>query len=180
MYMDDANSGIPGYVSAKEAARLLGVSDSRMYEYLREGRLPVRKVGNAYLIPRDALQEFKPHPTGRTRRKPPDWRVYKGGSVLATGIHVKVRAGRQEKLLEKLQRLREEQQHLFSGTIARYILKDSHKPFSSISIWLIWKDTEMPAEPAREQELAAFQAALADVLDWDTAEYSTGEGIIYT
>ncbi len=38
----------------------------------------------------------------------------------------------------------------------------------------------MPDEAAREQALAAFKAELADVLDWETAQISTKEGIIYT
>ncbi len=38
----------------------------------------------------------------------------------------------------------------------------------------------MPEEEAREKNLAAFQADLADVLDWETAQITTKEGIIYT
>jgi hypothetical protein len=38
----------------------------------------------------------------------------------------------------------------------------------------------MPDETVSEQELEAFKAELADVLDWDTARYSYTEGIIYT
>ncbi len=38
----------------------------------------------------------------------------------------------------------------------------------------------MPDKGAREQAFAAFKAELADVLDWETAQISTKEGIIYT
>ncbi len=49
-----------------------------------------------------------------------------------------------------------------------------------MSIWLIWKDTEMPDEAIRERNLDTFKAELADMLDWETAEFSIKEGIIYT
>jgi helix-turn-helix protein len=31
---------LPGYVSIKEAAKILGISDKRVYEYVDAGRLP--------------------------------------------------------------------------------------------------------------------------------------------
>ena len=64
-------------------------------------------------------------------------------------------------------------------TIQRYIFKDDISP-SEMSIWLIWKDTEMLDNATRDQELTAFKAELADVLNWETAQISTKEGIIYT
>ncbi len=68
------------------------------------------------------------------------------------------------------------QRHTFPGTIQRYILKDDASP-AKVSIWLVWKDTEMPDEATRERDLKAFQAELADVPDWATAKISTKEGI---
>jgi len=38
----------------------------------------------------------------------------------------------------------------------------------------------MPDEATRERDFAAFKAELADVLNWETAQISTEEGIIYT
>src|SRR5260370_145508 len=87
--------------------------------------------------------------------------------------------GQEERLLEKLQSIQRANRHTFPGTMARYILKESTS-FSSLSIWLIWKDIEMPDEVTRGEELAALKAELADVLDWGTASQSTKEGIIYT
>jgi len=49
-----------------------------------------------------------------------------------------------------------------------------------MSIWLVWKDTEMLNNSTRDQELTAFKAELAEVLNWETAQISTKEGIIYT
>jgi hypothetical protein len=51
---------------------------------------------------------------------------------------------------------------------------------SPLGTSLVWKDTEMPDGTTRAKDLAAFQAELADVLDWETAQISTKEGIIYT
>jgi hypothetical protein len=71
------------------------------------------------------------------------------------------------------------QRHTFPGTIQRYIFKDDSSP-TTVSIWLVWKDTEMPDEATRAKDLEAFQVELADVLDWGTARINTKEGIIYT
>jgi hypothetical protein len=69
--------------------------------------------------------------------------------------------------------------HVSSTTIQRYIFKDDISP-SEMSIWLIWKDTEKLDNATRDKELTAFKAELADVLNWETAQIRTKEGIIYT
>lgn len=181
MVKDDDIPDIPGYVSVKEAAKLLGVSASRMYEYVRERRLPLQKAGKTYMIRRESLEEFKPNPTGRTRTKPPEWRVYRGGGLVSvTDILVQIRPGQQQNLVQKLKAIQEEKRHSFSGTIARYILKENGTSFTTVNILLVWKDTEMPDEAIRQKEFEAFRLELADVLDWDTAQSGTKEGIIYT
>ena len=38
----------------------------------------------------------------------------------------------------------------------------------------------MPEEADRAEALDKFQQALADVLDWNTAQYSDGEVLIHT
>jgi len=38
----------------------------------------------------------------------------------------------------------------------------------------------MPDEATRQRNLEAFKAELTDVLNWETAEISLREGIIYT
>ena len=180
MTRDDDFPDIPGYVPIKEAAKLLGISDPRMYGYVRDKRIPALKAGRTLMIPTEEIERFKLNPPGRVRTKAPDWRVYNPRSkLLAMEIEVEVRAGQQERLVEKLQAIYKGQRHTFPGTIQRYVFKDDISP-TTISIWLVWKDTEMPDEAVRERNLAAFQAELADVLDWETAQISTKEGIIYT
>ena len=151
-----------------------------MYTYVQERRFPLKKVGHTYLISVEDLEHFKRNPTGRLRKQQPAWRVYKGGGALfTTDIEVQVRPGQQARLVEKLGEIRKGKRHTFTGTIARYVLKDRAQP-GMVNIWLVWKDTEMPDEGTRQQELAAFKAELADVLDWETARYDEKDGIIYT
>ena len=60
---------LPGYVSIKEAAEMLGLSDKRVYQYVRAGRLPARRVGNILILPIEEVRQFKPSPSGRMRAK---------------------------------------------------------------------------------------------------------------
>jgi len=85
-------------------------------------------------------------------------------TVLGTYIQVQVRFGKEEQLIEKLKAIYKGQRHTFPGTIQRYVFKDNGPP-ATVSIWLVWKDTEMPDEATRERNLAVFKAELADVLN---------------
>src|SRR3989442_2128329 len=171
---------IPGHVPVKEAAEMLSISEDRVLQHIKAKRLPGRKVLGRYMIPLEAVEQFKQNPPGRVRTKAPDWRVYNIRSkLLSLAIEVQVLPGQEQRLLEKLQAIQQGSRHTFPGTMARYILRE-RASCSSVSIWLIWKDTEMPDEETRGEELAAFKAELADVLDWGTALQSTKEGIIYT
>jgi hypothetical protein len=82
-------------------------------------------------------------------------------------------------LIEKLNAILEGQRYLFPGTMQRYVFEEETEP-KHVVILLIWKDTEMPDETVIQQELKPLQAELADVLDWDTVEYSTKQAIIHT
>ena len=171
---------LPGYVSIREAADMLGVSDKRVYQYVRAGRLPAQRVGNILILPVEEVRQFKPSPSGRVRAKAPSWRAYRSrGALIITNIRVPVRVGQQGKLVEKLKAIQKQDSHTFSGTVARYVTKGD-ADFTSMQILLIWKSTEMPGEARRKQDLALFQEELAEVLDWEAAQYSTNEAIIHT
>jgi excisionase family DNA binding protein len=171
---------VPEYISTDQASSILGISKQRVYQYIEEQRLPAFRAGNVILLQRGAVEQFKPHITGRPRKKEPQWRVYRGNSkVFGTDIHVQVRPDKQELLIEKLKAIYKGQRHTFPGTIQRFIFNNNGSP-PTVSIWLIWKDTEMPDEATRERNLELFKAELADVLNWDTAEVNMKEGIIYT
>jgi excisionase family DNA binding protein len=180
MIEDESAPGIPGYVSVREAAEIINVSESRLYEFIREKRLPSYKIGNTLALAQADLEAFKRNPTGRLRKGPPKWRAYRGGGQLfTTVIEMRVRPGERERLLKKLEAIRKEERHTLTGSIARYILLD-RVTHDMLTILLMWKDSEMPDQDIHEQELAAFRAELADVVDWDTAQISEKDGIIYT
>ncbi len=183
--VNDGNEGSEGagrrdFLTTNEAAKQLGVSYYTVYEYIREKRLVADMVSGVYIIPRRAVEEFKAKPAGRTRVKPPSWRLYRAGArVRGLDISVQVRAGQQERLREKLHRLLETQEYLFSGTMQRYIFEDESNP-SRIIISLIWKDTELPDESMLDEELARFKSAFADMLDWSTVRFTKKRAILHT
>jgi excisionase family DNA binding protein len=171
---------IPGYVSIKQAAQMLGITDKRVYRYIDIGRLPAFKAGGVFLLSEEDVKQFKLYPPGRIRTSPPRWRVYSSRSkVLSTEIQVHVLAGKQAELLEKLKAIQQANRHTFPGTIARYLIK-SDEALTGVHFVLLWKDTEMPDETARQHDLKALQEELADVLEWETALYSTNETLMYT
>jgi excisionase family DNA binding protein len=180
MVKESETSNTRDFVTTSEAAEALGVSYYTVYEYIREKRLVAEMVGGIYMIPKKAVQEFRAKPTGRTRTRPPLWRKYRAGaSVRGMDIRVRLRPGQQERLIEKLKTILEAQRYLFPGTMQRYVFEEDAEP-KYIIITLIWKDTEMPDESVIQQDLQPLQTELADVLDWDTVQYTTKRAIIHT
>jgi excisionase family DNA binding protein len=168
------------YMSVQEAAKRLKVSDSRIYDYINKKRIGYERVGKVYIVLKKDIETFKRNPTGRLRKQPPNWRVYHDISeVFATEMRARIREGQQEKLVTKLNRMLDEQQHRLTGSIARYVVRDRDEP-DLISVWLIWKNTELPDQEIHELQKQAFMDELADVLDWGHAEIREKEGIIYT
>ena len=88
-------------------------------------------------------------------------------------------AGQQDKLVEKLTEMQQANRHTFPGTIAHYIIKGDPE-LTSVHFFLVWKNTEMPNESTRERALKALRDELADVLEWESAQYSTNEALIHT
>ncbi len=147
---------------------------------LAQPALAIAKQVQAQDVEIKAVEEFRPRPTGRTRSRPPIWRSYRAGArVRSMDVRVRVNEGQQQRLVEKLNAMQEQQQYLFSGTMQRYVFEDDADP-SNVTISLIWKDTEMPDESVIQQELSDFKQELADVLDWNTAQYRTKRAIIHT
>ncbi len=139
-----------------------------------------RRIGNILIVPVDEVRQFQPSPSGRVRARAPSWRAYRSrGSLLLTDIRVPVRVGQEVQLLDKLEAIQKSDRHTFPGTVARYVVKADEVP-TSVQILLVWKSTEMPSETKRAEDLALFQADLADVLDWEEAQWDTNEVIIHT
>ena len=51
---------LPGYISVKEAARKLVVSEKRIYDYLDEERLEGVRAGGVTVISEQSVEEFTP------------------------------------------------------------------------------------------------------------------------
>jgi excisionase family DNA binding protein len=180
MVKESETSNTRDFVTTSEAAEVLGVSYYTVYEYIKEKRLIAEMVGGIYMIPKKAVQEFKAKPTGRTRTRPPLWRKYRAGAkVRGMDIRVRLRDGQEKRFIEKLNTILEAQRYLFPGTMQRYVFEEDAEP-KYIVITLIWKDTEMLDESSISQDLKLLQKELHDVLDWDTAHYSTKQAIIHT
>jgi excisionase family DNA binding protein len=173
---------LPGYITVKEATRILGVSDTRVYFYIEKGRLHAVWAGNNLMIPSEEITKLKAtiQPPGRPRRNTPLWRISSGRNIqFITQITLQIQPHKQALLEQKLEEIREGKQHLFPGTVARYVVGDDTKP-EQAQIILVWRGTIMPNEATRQHELDALQQELADLLDWNTAQYKHGKVFMHT
>ncbi len=171
---------IPGHVPVKEAARLLDLSEDRVYQLINKKRLVAKKVEGRHMVQQLSIEAFKHKPPGRVREKAPKWRVYDDRiTLLNMEIRVRVRAGQQGRFEEMVRELLDRQGYRFAGTMARYILRQNDDQ-DMVTISLFWKDNEMPDEETRQHNIAAFRDAFADVLDWEHAEIIRNKGLLYT
>src|SRR5260221_7447517 len=131
------------------------------------------KAAHVIMIPLAEVEDFKLQLSGRPRTSVPVWRISpEENTLLATSIVARIRSHQHTKLMARLEEMRREKQHLFPGTIARFIIEKQRQP-EHIEVLLIWRNTAMPDEPTFNRWLNEFQEALGDVLDWDTAQYDT-------
>lgn len=171
---------IPGYVSVKDAARMLGLSPRTVYDYVDEGRLRSARLADVIAIPVEELTKFKREPAGRPRKNTPHWRISSGeNEQFMTLILVQIRAGQHDALLRKLEVIRKKRQYIFPGTVMRYMAESNTSCELAILV-LVWRGTVMPEETVRQEELERFKQALDDVLDWNTAQYHNGEVLMHT
>src|SRR5579859_972026 len=90
---------MPEYVPIKEAAKMLGISDKRVYAYIEDGRLPAVRAAHVIMISVQEVKKFKPKISGRPRKNTPAWRTSpEDNMLLTTSIFVPVQAVQQEKL----------------------------------------------------------------------------------
>lgn len=182
MENDSIIPNLAGYVSVKETAKILGVSDTRVYFYIEKGRLHPVWARSNMMIPEEEVNHLKKtiQPAGRPRKNTPLWRISSGDNVqYITQITLQMYESKHALLEKSLEEMRETKNHLFPGTIARYVVGDDKKPVE-IRIILVWRGTVMPDEATRQKELIALQQVLADVLDWNTAQYQHGRVFIHT
>jgi excisionase family DNA binding protein len=171
---------IPGYVSVKEAAELLGLSPRTVYDYIEEGRLPSARLADVIAISREEIRKFKREPSGRPRKNTPLWHISSGDNTqFMSIISVQLRAGQRDVLQQKLEVIRKKKQHLFPGTVMRYVAASSDS-FERVILLLVWRGTVLPDETTREEALEEFRRSLDDVLDWSTAHYEYGPVLMHT
>src|SRR6266700_3932906 len=90
---------MPEYVPIKEAAKMLGVSDKRVYAYIEEGRLPAVRAAHVIMIPVEEVRKFQPKISGRPRKNTPAWRTSpEDNLLLTTSIFVQVKVNKQKNL----------------------------------------------------------------------------------
>lgn len=167
---------LPGYVSIKEAAKLLDLSDKRVYEYVDQGRLSSLWAGNVIMIPLAEVKAFKRRSSGRPRKTIPPWRASSGeNNLIITTIAVRIRHGQYDALLARLEAMRQSQQHQFPGTVARFVAEHA----GQATICLVYKAGAMPSEEMQERALVALRQDLTDVLDWKTAHYATSRVLMH-
>jgi hypothetical protein len=178
--MTDDIPDLPGYVSTKDAAKMLGISERRIRLYIEMKRLPAVRAADVLMIPEEHVKNFQRKNAGRPRKNTLAWRISSSENTqFLTSISVQVKSHQEELLRQRFEEVKLSGQHVFPGTIARYVVRSADTP-RLVEIVLVWRKTVMPDEVEREQALEAFRQVLADVLDWDTARYSTGEVMMHT
>jgi len=178
--MTDDIPDLPGYVSTKEAAKILGISERRVRLYIEMKRLPAVRAADVLMIPLDNVKNFKRKIVGRPRKNTLAWRTSSvENTQFLTSISVQIQANQEKQLIERLEEVKRSGHHVFPGTVARYLVKSEMVP-GQVEILLIWRSTIMPNAEEREQTLEAFRQALADVLDWSTAQYHYGQALMHT
>ena len=178
--MTDEIPDLPGYVSTKEAAKMLGISERRIRLYIEMKRLPAVRAADVLMIPVENVKNFKRKIVGRPRKNTLAWRISSAENTqFMTSISVQVKSDQEERLRQRIEDVKRSGKHVFPGTVARYVVRSTTIP-RQIEIVLVWRKTVMPSEVEREQALEAFRQALADLLDWNTAQYNSGEVLMHT
>jgi Helix-turn-helix domain len=178
--MTDEIPDLPGYVSTKEAAKMLGISERRIRLYIEMKRLPAVRAADVLMIPVENVKNFKRKIVGRPRKSTLAWRISSAENTqFMTSISVQVKGQQVTQLIRKMEEIKHSGKHVFPGTVARYVVKSESIP-GQIEIVLIWRSTVMPNEVEREHALEIFRQTLADVLDWNTAQYHNGEVLMHT
>ncbi len=170
----------PDYLTVKETARLLNVSERSVYGYLEKEQLPFTHQGNLLVVETAAVRSFRRQAAGRPRVRQPEWhRSSSDNSQLLTHITVQVRVGKRQTLEQCLEQIHASNRHQLPGTIARYIARSPVIP-ERVVIVLIWRKAAMPP---REDMLAAVESLyeeLNGVLDWESAAIQECEILLHT
>lgn len=169
---------LTGYIPIKEAAEILGISVRRVYGHIEKGRLRAVRFANVLGIPEEELKQFRYGISGRQRKNTPVWHKAAAKSVWLQ-VFVQLRPGLIHEFEQHLEKIRQNNNLLFPGTAARYIARSDQRP-DEVQIQLIWRGSLIPTPEEREKALEELRGELAEVLDWQTARYETGQVLMHT
>ncbi len=169
----------PGYLSVREAARIIGVSTRSVYNYIESGKLPVVHIGHLTVIEAERVHNYKRQAPGRLRLNTPRWHMPPANNCQSlTTITVHIRQGQNERLARKLDEIRTASKHCIPGTVARYIMQSASSP-DEIQIMLVWRSANLPSTEERKAALAALRDDLAEILDWETAVHRESQVVMH-
>src|SRR5262249_14515101 len=122
--MTESIPDLPGYVSTREASKLLGVSERRIRLYIEMKRLPAVRAADVLMIPLENVKNFKRKIVGRPRKNTLAWRISSTENIqFMTSISVQMQIDQDELLTQRLEEMKRSGQHVFPGTVARYIVR---------------------------------------------------------
>jgi excisionase family DNA binding protein len=172
---------IEGYLTVSQAAKELGLTYKTTHRHVTRGRIKAVKAADVYMIPQEAIASFKRGLSGRPRTSVPQWHFSPDtNELIGTTIEANLREGIEAADLKRaLATIKQGEKYLFKGTIARYIMSDRQTP-RRVQFLLIWRQTVMPDDAEIEAMLKDLRAALAGVLDWETAHYGTSQIWMHT
>src|SRR5258708_2596333 len=154
------------WLSVREAARVLGVSERSVYDYLTRGKLSKVRVEGLMMLQQSEVLAFERGARRRPREEAPFWHLPPEKNLLSiTTITVQARSGCDELLEARLAEFRTESKHYLAGTSARYIGRNLEK-LAEVVIVLLWRGVGLPSQEQRETALAALRADLAEVCNW--------------
>lgn len=167
---------IPGYLPTKQAAQRVGVCEERILQLAHAGRLPYRVIGRNYLFPESAISLLRRKPHGNIRTRPVPWRKYRAGAVVyVRRIDAPILPGMDEALTAHFYEMAESQQHLFPGTMSRFVSVDE----GELSVLLMWKTTEAD-ETRLARDVETFKAEIAPFVDWGRARDVVSKAMAHT
>lgn len=171
---------LPGYLSIKDVAQALHVSERRVYELIQKNRLTAFRMADVLAVREEDVETYQRGITGRPRQNTPIWRIAAPNDA-HTWLHISVslREGREKELSEKLGAIRKSGEYTFPGTAARYVARSDQRP-DEVQILLVWRGSLIPTAEAREAALEELRRDLAQVVDWETARYETAQVLMHT
>lgn len=168
-----------GFLTIRQVARMLGLTERSVYGYLQAGRLAGERIENALMVRAESVAAFTPKGSGRRRIYTPRWRQPPGRNAeWFTTITFRQYPGQAQRLEQALSEIRRNNTHCFPGTTARFIVRGQNDP-TEITLVLVWRVDNMPPEEERRAALAALCTDLGEILDWETAGVKEGFSLMH-